>query len=64
MTNTFSGQLSRADGNRTDWITPDEIPDPEVLPKVHGWNILIRPIHPGNELKFKSGFSLAVHDLS
>ena len=60
MTNTFSGQLSRADGNRTDWITPDEIPDPEVLPKVHGWNILIRPIHPGNELKFKSGHSLAL----
>lgn len=27
-----------------EWITSDEIPDPEVLPKIHGWNIAIRPV--------------------
>ena len=58
MVNAFSGQLSRHDGNRTDWVTPDEIPDPNPLPKVYGWNLLIRPIHPGKSIKFKSGVQL------
>lgn len=58
MANTFSGQLSRHDGNRTDWITADEVPDPNPIPKVPGWNILIRPIHPGKNITFKSGVTL------
>lgn len=56
--NSFSGQLSRNDGNRTDWVTPENIPDPNPIPKIPGWNILIRPIHPGDKLELKSGVTI------
>lgn len=46
----MSGQLSRYDGKRTDWVTDSKIPDPEVLPEILGWNILVRPIEPEGEL--------------
>lgn len=26
------------------WLTDTTIPDPEVLPTIHGWNIAIRPV--------------------
>lgn len=39
-----SGQLTRFDGNRSDWVTSDEVPDPNPLPQVTGWNLLIRPV--------------------
>lgn len=32
------------------WITSEDHPDPEVLPKVHGWNIVVRPVPIKNKL--------------
>lgn len=48
MSNTIplSGQLSRVDGKRTDWVTDSSVPDPEVLPEITGYNVLIRPVEP------------------
>lgn len=51
----LSGQLSRLDGNRTDWVTPDKTPDPNPLPNISGYNILIRPVSPEGEIKVKGG---------
>lgn len=34
-----------------DWITDAGIPDPEVLPKVPGYNILVRPVSVKSETK-------------
>lgn len=31
-------------GKASDWLTPDEVPDPKVLPRVTGWRILVRPV--------------------
>ena len=28
----------------SDWITPNEVPDPTPLPKVVGWRLLVRPV--------------------
>ncbi len=28
------------------WATSNNVPDPDKLPQVHGWNILVRPIQP------------------
>lgn len=39
-----SGQLGRLDGNKSDWVTPATTPDPDPLPIITGWNILIRPV--------------------
>jgi co-chaperonin GroES (HSP10) len=39
-------QLPKFEPNRTDWVSPNNIPDPDPLPVVTGWNILIRPIEP------------------
>jgi co-chaperonin GroES (HSP10) len=44
------------DSTRSDWITPNEIPDPEKLPGIKGWNLLVRPIAPAE--KTKSGIFL------
>ncbi len=35
----------------SDWITPDETPDPSPLPRVVGWSILIRPQSVVNKTK-------------
>ena len=34
-----------------DWITNEDIPDPEVLPKIPGYNILVRPVSIKSETK-------------
>lgn len=34
----------RTEIDTKEWITSDETPDPAVLPKIHGWNIAIRPV--------------------
>lgn len=46
----LSGQLNRNDGNRTDWVTSSEVPDPTPLPNIQGYNILIRPVEPDNKI--------------
>jgi len=50
------------DGNRTSWVSPNEIPDPSPLPVVTGWNVLIRPIEPEKGIKTKSGVTLHLPD--
>jgi co-chaperonin GroES (HSP10) len=52
----FSGQQSRYDGNKSDWATPPEVPDPKVLPIITGYNVLIRPV--GMESKTKGNILL------
>jgi co-chaperonin GroES (HSP10) len=47
----FSGQQSRYDGNKSDWATPPDVPDPEVLPTITGYNVLIRPVDIKKETK-------------
>lgn len=49
----MSGQLSRFDGNKSDWATPDSVPDPKVLPRVFGYNVLIRPVNPKDVIENK-----------
>lgn len=58
----LSGQLDRYDGNRSDWVTPQDIPDANPLPNVKGWNILIRPIEPGSKVKMSSGVEFIIPD--
>lgn len=61
MTNVFeamSGQLPKVDGNKSDWVTPDTVPDPDPLPFITGYNLLIRPTAVETSLKLKGGFKL------
>ncbi len=51
----LSGELGRLDGNKTDWVTPDTIPDPNPLPTITGYNLLIRPVNPDGDIKVKGG---------
>ena len=53
-----SGQLSRFDGNKSDWVTDSKTPDPDPLPQVTGYNLLIRPVTTDQEIKFAGGGSL------
>lgn len=46
----LSGQMPKFDGNRTDWVTDSNIPDPEKLPNVTGYNVLIRPVEPESKI--------------
>jgi co-chaperonin GroES (HSP10) len=46
----LSGQLTKYDGNKTDWVSPNDVPDPDPLPQITGWNILIRPIEPEQKI--------------
>lgn len=46
-----TGQMSRVDGNKADWVTPNVVPDPNPLPTITGWNILIRPVEVDTEIK-------------
>jgi co-chaperonin GroES (HSP10) len=46
---TFSSGIRGAVDNK-DWITDDKISDPEVLPKVHGWNLILRPVPIKNKV--------------
>jgi co-chaperonin GroES (HSP10) len=55
-------QLSKLDGKRTDWVTPNSVPDPSPLPRVHGWNLLIRPIEPAKEIEVAGGFKIYTPD--
>jgi hypothetical protein len=34
-----------------EWITDAEVPDPEVLPEIPGYNILVRPVSVKSETK-------------
>jgi len=34
-----------------EWITDAEIPDPEVLPEIPGYNVLVRPVSVKSETK-------------
>lgn len=42
MTNTIQQAMSRTVPNNL-WFSEDE-PDPKVLPRLPGWNILVRPV--------------------
>lgn len=46
-----SGQMGRLDGNKSDWVTPNTVPDPDPLPSITGWNVLIRPVEVDTEIK-------------
>jgi len=46
----LSGQMTKYDGNRTAWVTNDEVPDPKPLPTITGWNLLIRPVEPEKKI--------------
>lgn len=48
---SISGELSRFDGNKTDWVTPKVVPDPNPLPVITGWNLLIRPVEIDEEIR-------------
>lgn len=48
-------ELSKATGNGSFW-TDEDIPDPTPLPRIPGWNLLVRPI--GFATKTKSGIFL------
>lgn len=39
-----SGIMPKFDGKKSDWVTPNETADPENLPRIAGYNILIRPV--------------------
>lgn len=39
-----------------EWISNEDTPDPKVLPVIHGWNILVRPVNVRS--KTKSGIIL------
>jgi co-chaperonin GroES (HSP10) len=43
-------KLTSFDPNRTDWVSANDIPDPDTLPEITGWNILIRPIEPEKKI--------------
>lgn len=58
VSEAYSGQMSRVDGRASDWVTPEEIPDPSPIPQPTGWNILIRPVTIQNEIKLKQGGSI------
>ena len=58
----MSGQLSQFDGKKIDWVTDNDTPDPDVLPEITGWNILIRPVNPGDSLKMASGVKFFLPD--
>ena len=47
---TFQPQMGRSIMN-DDWITNSEIEDPDVLPKIPGYHILIRPLAIRSETK-------------
>lgn len=55
VSETYSGQMTRYDGNKTDWVTSVETPDPNPLPSITGWNVLVRPVPISEEHEFKSG---------
>lgn len=40
----ITGQKLNYDGNKSDWVTPEEFPDPNPLPVITGYNLLIRPV--------------------
>ena len=37
-------QAMSATVKTSDWITPEEIPDPKEWPHISGWSILVRPL--------------------
>lgn len=43
------------DPMKSNWTTPENIPDPKLPKIVHGWNLLIRPVDA--EKEFKTGGS-------
>lgn len=45
------------DATKQDWVTPNDVPDPEVLPRIQGWNLLVRSLAPAE--KTKGGIILA-----
>jgi co-chaperonin GroES (HSP10) len=58
----LSGQMSNFDGSLNHWVTDETVPDPNPLPVVTGWNLLIRPVDPGKKIKTKSGGTLYLPD--
>jgi hypothetical protein len=46
MKQSLTTNLSRYDGNKADWVTEDVVPDPNPLPEIPGWSVLIRPVEP------------------
>jgi co-chaperonin GroES (HSP10) len=61
MTNLSSlatGQLLKVDINKSEWVTDSNVPDPDPLPKVTGYNLLIRPVKIDNEITMAGGNKL------
>ena len=49
-----SGQLSRVDINKSDWVTDAHVPDPDPLPIITGYNLLIRPVEVQKDIDIKA----------
>lgn len=47
---SLTSHLSRVDGNKAQWVTPDVYPDPDPLPTIPNWTILIRPVEPPKKI--------------
>lgn len=47
----MTGQMPKVDMNKSEWVTDSNVPDPDPLPKVTGYNLLIRPVKIDNEIK-------------
>lgn len=55
--------MSSFDGHiKQQFITPKEVPDPEVKPDIPGPIIMVRPLEPENTINTKSGFKLHLPD--
>lgn len=50
MNQSLTTNLSRYDGNKATWVTPDEYGDPDPLPEIPGWTILVRPVAPPSKV--------------
>jgi co-chaperonin GroES (HSP10) len=46
-----TGNYGKFDGNKNDWVTPEEIADPKKLPNIKGYNLLIRPVSIQKQIK-------------
>jgi len=51
----ISGQLPKFDGNKTEWVTDASVPDPDPLPEITGYNLLIRPVEVQKDIKVAGG---------
>lgn len=53
--------MSGVDGDRG-WVTPNNVPDPDPLPEVKGWNLLVRPLAPAEKSKGGILFTQTLQD--